>query len=249
MDFAEIELRIIGMMMNNYQELAARTCPADHQHRPDLLPTYYFHDRMIAASAATTALDPYKRAFAYGKPTAFGDEQPSLPPMDPKLTLLLHMVLGIVTEAGELLDAIMPAVFNGEPLDEINIQEELGDIAWYRANALKVLGQTIEQNDQQNIAKLMKRFPDKYDAEMAINRDVAAERQVLETTAELHRVTIFSYGPDHDRARGAIYNDRLGRFPDGEIVNTSRIVSREGDLIRTQSGHLYLLVGDVKDER
>lgn len=233
----------------NYQDLAARTCPADHQHRPDLLPAYHFLDRMVEASAATTALDAYKRAFAYGKPTAFGDEQPSLPPMDPKLTMLLHMVLGIVTEAGELLDAIMPAIFDGEPLDEVNIQEELGDIAWYRANALTALGQTIEQNDHQNIAKLQKRFPEKFDADLAINRDTDAERQVLETTAELRGVTLYSYGPDHDRASGRIYNDRLGRFVDGDTVHTSRILKREGDLIHTLSGNVYRLVGDVRDAR
>src|SRR5690606_16662705 len=119
-------------------------------------------------------------------------------------TLLLHMILGIVTEAGELLDAIMDVIFDGKPLDEVNIQEELGDINWYRVNALLAVGQTPDENDRQNIAKLLARFPHKFDADLAINRDTDAERKVLETTAELRGVVLYSYGPGHDRARGFI---------------------------------------------
>ena len=43
-----------------------------------------------------------------------------------------HAVYGLVTEAGELLDAIKKAKIYGQKLDKVNVVEELGDIMWYR---------------------------------------------------------------------------------------------------------------------
>ncbi len=45
---------------------------------------------------------------------------------------LLHAVLGLYTEAAEMLEALWAAL-HGAPLDEINLFEEAGDLEWYLA--------------------------------------------------------------------------------------------------------------------
>ena len=42
-----------------------------------------------------------------------------------------HALLGMVTEAGELADAIKKHVIYGKPLDKVNVMEEIADLMWY----------------------------------------------------------------------------------------------------------------------
>lgn len=48
---------------------------------------------------------------------------------------IIHAAAGIVTETGELLEAIY-----SDRLDNINVAEEIGDVAWYTALMLDCLG-------------------------------------------------------------------------------------------------------------
>ncbi len=93
---------------------------------------------------------------------------------------LLHGAIGICTEAGELQDAIKKNLIYGKPLDGTNIMEECGDILWYVALCLDASGYTMEQAMERNIAKLKARFGDKFTEHAALNRDLDAERAVLE---------------------------------------------------------------------
>ena len=173
---------------------------------------------------------------------------------------LLHGVIGLVTETGELLDAIKKSLFYSKPLDKTNLIEELGDLLWYISLILKdcditydsvmkvkyctrrnemvnhnidyyltriikldltvkdlldlitpesfyfgnknelvsdieielryilcaiydlaiALDTTIEQVMTININKLKLRYPDKFNSDQAINRDVDSERELLE---------------------------------------------------------------------
>lgn len=95
---------------------------------------------------------------------------------------LLHSALGIFTEAGEMLEAILKQ-FGGEPLDVANFAEELGDVDWYKAIAHDETGISEEQLRETNIAKLKARYPGKFVSQAAINRDLNAERKVLEDGA------------------------------------------------------------------
>lgn len=52
-----------------------------------------------------------------------------------------HYILGLGTEAGELLDAHKKHRVYGKTLDRVNIKEEIGDVAWYAANLLRITGQ------------------------------------------------------------------------------------------------------------
>jgi NTP pyrophosphatase (non-canonical NTP hydrolase) len=71
---------------------------------------------------------------------------------------LIHMVIGISGEAGELLDAIKKKAIYRKPLDMENVLEELGDLEFYMEGIRQGLGITREQCLEANIAKLGKRY-------------------------------------------------------------------------------------------
>lgn len=93
---------------------------------------------------------------------------------------LLHAAMGMATEAGEFLDPIKKHLFYGKPLDLVNLREEVGDLLWYIAIACDALDTTIDAEMQRNIAKLRKRYPEKFTSEAANERDLTAERAILE---------------------------------------------------------------------
>lgn len=93
---------------------------------------------------------------------------------------LLHAIMDISSEGGELTDALKAHLFYGKPLDEVNLKEELGDILWFTAVALDVLGLTFEEVMEANISKLKARYPLKFQESLAINRDLDAERVALQ---------------------------------------------------------------------
>lgn len=92
-----------------------------------------------------------------------------------------HAVMGLVTEAGECMDAIKKTKIYGKPFDKVNILEEAGDTLWYISILLDELGVTYEEVMAKNIAKLAKRYPEKFTEENALKRDIDAERKVLES--------------------------------------------------------------------
>jgi NTP pyrophosphatase (non-canonical NTP hydrolase) len=96
----------------------------------------------------------------------------------------LHMVMGISTEAGELLDTYKKTLAYNKELDIVNIKEEIGDLLWYISNLLRVLDMDFEQVLYLNVEKLKARYPEKFTEDNAINRDLEAERKVLETPDE-----------------------------------------------------------------
>lgn len=54
---------------------------------------------------------------------------------------ILHAAIGLVTESGELLEAIDGYIFNGTPYDKVNLIEELGDTSWYHAVGYNGVGE------------------------------------------------------------------------------------------------------------
>lgn len=107
---------------------------------------------------------------------------------------ILHGALGISTEAGEILDAVKKSIFYGKPFDFVNLQEEIGDCFWYLAILAKEAGMSFEDIMAQNIAKLKDRYPDKFTEEKALNRDLVAERRVLEEQSNFRKEEDFQCG-------------------------------------------------------
>lgn len=93
---------------------------------------------------------------------------------------LLHGIMGIVTEAGELMDAMKKHIIYGAPIDQVNIREELGDVMFYWALICRLYGWDPHEVLQINIDKLKARFPDKFNEVDALNRDLTKERGILE---------------------------------------------------------------------
>lgn len=99
---------------------------------------------------------------------------------DPDTIRLLHSAMGLSTEAGEFLDMLKKHIFYGKDLDFPNAKEELGDSMWYVAIAIDVLQTTFNDVIQGNINKLRERYPEKFNQEDALCRDLGAERKILE---------------------------------------------------------------------
>ena len=72
---------------------------------------------------------------------------------------LIHMVLGVSGEAGELLDAIKKSVIYRKPLDMENVKEEISDIMFYLRGLADALGFDQDTLLAFNIDKLQKRYP------------------------------------------------------------------------------------------
>lgn len=105
---------------------------------------------------------------------------------------LMHAILGLVTEAGELADLLKREHAYGKPIDEVNAREEAGDLLWYLALIARALGTDLETIARTNVEKLQTRYPGKFTTEAALNRDLEAERKTLEAApdrlAEIRRL-------------------------------------------------------------
>jgi len=93
---------------------------------------------------------------------------------------LLHGVLGLSSEIGECVDAIKKHIFYGKELDIVNIKEEIQDCLWYISLIFDELDYTYEEAMVTNINKLKARYPEKFTAHHAENRDLETERSILE---------------------------------------------------------------------
>lgn len=81
---------------------------------------------------------------------------------------------GLGSEGGEFQEIVKKIFFQGKPLNEDNIfhmKRELGDIAWYWANACNALGLDPNEVLAENVGKLEARYPGgKFDAHYSENR-------------------------------------------------------------------------------
>lgn len=93
---------------------------------------------------------------------------------------LLHAMLGITSESGEVADQFKRHLIYGKELDTINLMEEIGDLFWYCAILSKFIGIPFETIMERNIAKLKARYPEKFTKDSAINRNLENERRILE---------------------------------------------------------------------
>lgn len=101
-------------------------------------------------------------------------------PLESELLNSLHFISGIVTEAGELLDILKKNIAYKKPIDYVNMKEEIGDIMWYIINLCDLYNWDLEEIMETNIKKLKIRYPEKFNFENAINRNLKAERAELE---------------------------------------------------------------------
>lgn len=99
-----------------------------------------------------------------------------------------HGSIGMFTESGELLEAVIKQILTGE-LDLVNVGEETGDSDWYKAIIHDETGVAEEESRARVIKKLTDkkngRYKDGFSNEAALSRDLGAERTLLETPSEV----------------------------------------------------------------
>lgn len=117
---------------------------------------------LVAVSDAAKVMNGIKKALVYGR------ELPEDSPLHncPNISQatfndvpvpILHGCVGVITEAGELADFLLAAIFGRDDIDIPNLREEMGDIQWYQARIARFLGDDFEGWQASNIAKLTER--------------------------------------------------------------------------------------------
>jgi NTP pyrophosphatase (non-canonical NTP hydrolase) len=177
--------------MKDYLAQAALTAPKSmHEAKAPRLDLLCILEEIIDQG---NALDILKKSLFYGKDypgEGFGSDASCLglgASLGKHLTPLaqvevVHGIIGAITEAVELGEALVESISTGTPIDMVNLSEECGDVIWYLACILRHTEKDFPGLMVQNIAKLRKRYPDGFTEYDALNRNLSWERQVLEAT-------------------------------------------------------------------
>ena len=91
------------------------------------------------------------------------------PALDRK-EVLINSVMGLCGESGEAIDIVKKWLAQGHELDKVRLAKELGDVAWYLAEAATALDIPLEEIFQGNLDKLKKRYPEGFDARKSMTR-------------------------------------------------------------------------------
>ena len=94
----------------------------------------------------------------------------TLNPALDKRVVLNNSVMGLCGESGEAIDIVKKWLMQGHELDREHLVRELGDVAWYLAEAATALDVPLEAVFQGNLGKLRQRFPNGFDTGASVNR-------------------------------------------------------------------------------
>ena len=98
--------------------------------------------------------------------------------LNPQLSrkdVLINAVMGLCGESGEAIDIVKKHLHQGHELDREKLIRELGDIAWYLAEAATALEIDLETVLEKNIEKLKSRYPEGFSEERSIHRSTQEE--------------------------------------------------------------------------
>lgn len=94
----------------------------------------------------------------------------TLNPALEKKDVLINSVMGLCGESGEAIDIVKKWLAQGHALDKEHLAKELGDIAWYLAEAATALDLSLGDILQANLDKLEKRYPDGFETRRSLSR-------------------------------------------------------------------------------
>jgi NTP pyrophosphatase (non-canonical NTP hydrolase) len=83
---------------------------------------------------------------------------------------LMVAALGLAGEAGEFANLVKKMTAHGHSFDPEPLKDELGDVLWYLAEAATAAGLDLNEIAQENVEKLLKRYPKGFNQESSINR-------------------------------------------------------------------------------
>lgn len=84
--------------------------------------------------------------------------------------VLINSVMGLCGESGEAIDIVKKWLAQGHALDREHLIKELGDVAWYLAEAATALEVPLEDVLRSNIEKLKSRYPQGFETEKSAVR-------------------------------------------------------------------------------
>ena len=88
-----------------------------------------------------------------------------------KKDVLINSVMGLCGEAGEAIDIVKKWLAQGHELDKAHLARELGDVAWYLAEAATALDMPLEDIFRANIEKLKQRYPQGFETQRSLTRE------------------------------------------------------------------------------
>lgn len=80
-----------------------------------------------------------------------------------------HALWGMASEIGEIC-GLHQKTHQGHRLDRAEVKKEVGDLMWFVCEYLDVMGYTLEEVCEANIAKLRERYPQGFSAKDSIER-------------------------------------------------------------------------------
>ena len=83
---------------------------------------------------------------------------------------LMVAALGLAGEAGEFANLVKKMTAHGHTYDPDALKDELGDVLWYLAEAATASGLNLSVIAQENVDKLIKRYPEGFSQENSVNR-------------------------------------------------------------------------------
>lgn len=138
-------------------------------------------ENLDSIAYAIGLVDKFKKSIFYGKNFVSSNTKVNVEFTDTEYRVI-HAILGILTESGELVEALLKVLMKEQTLDEIktNLGEEVGDLFWYQAILMDAIGTNENQIKQRNLNKLIcKRYGVSFNKEGAVNRNLAEENKAL----------------------------------------------------------------------
>lgn len=89
---------------------------------------------------------------------------------------LAHALYGLSSETGEI-SGIFQKELQGHEVKRDDLEEEIGDLLWFIAELCTVFGFNMGEIAQGNIDKLKKRYPDGFDEDRSVNRELYSKKK------------------------------------------------------------------------
>lgn len=86
---------------------------------------------------------------------------------------LTNGAIGLSAESGEVAGIVDKYIFQGHPLNQEHLAEELGDVLFYITVMTNTLGISLDYIMERNVKKRQKRYPQGFSKERSVNREVA----------------------------------------------------------------------------
>ncbi len=84
--------------------------------------------------------------------------------------MIIWATIGLAGESGEVAELAKKGIFHQHGINKDKFKNELGDCLWYIAALCTKLDLDMEEIMEDNIEKLMTRYPDGYSSTDSINR-------------------------------------------------------------------------------